>query len=97
MFWKHKWRLRAQPAMPAGFLQPLQVGQTGKKVAPELYLAVGISGASQHLAGMSDSKVIAAINSDPNAPILKHCQFGLVEDYKKVLPLLVEKLRELKK
>jgi electron transfer flavoprotein alpha subunit len=74
--------------MPASW----QVGQTGKKVAPELYLAIAISGASQHIMGIADSKVITAINRDPDAPIFKHCSFGLVEDYQKVIGPLREKL-----
>jgi electron transfer flavoprotein alpha subunit len=72
-----------------------QVGQTGKKVAPELYLAIGLSGSSQHLLGISDAKVIAAINLDQDAPIFRHSQFGLVEDYRKVVPLLCDKLAAL--
>jgi electron transfer flavoprotein alpha subunit len=81
----------------AGWCSPtLQVGQSGKKVAPGLYLAVAIRGASQHLVGISDSKVIAAINIDPDAPIFKHCRFGIVEDFRKVIPLLKEKLSLLK-
>ena len=57
-----------------------------------MYVAVAISGASQHLAGISDAKNIAAINTDADAPIFKHCRFGIVEDYRKVIPLLKEKL-----
>lgn len=83
----------SRAACDSGWCPPTwQVGQTGKKVAPQLYLAIAIHGASQHLAGMSDSKVVAAINIDKDAPIFKHCKFGIVEDYRKVVPLLKEKL-----
>lgn len=88
----------SRAACDSGWVPPSwQVGQTGKKVAPGLYLAVAIHGASQHLAGISDSKVIAAINIDADAPIFRHCRFGIVEDYKKVIPLLKEKLAALQK
>ena len=86
----------SRAACDEGWVPPsAQIGQTGKKIAPELYLAIAISGAAQHVLGISDAKAVCAINNDPDAQIFRHSHFGIVEDYRTVVPLLIERLRAL--
>ncbi|MFQ6070289.1 MAG: electron transfer flavoprotein subunit alpha/FixB family protein [Candidatus Aminicenantales bacterium] len=83
------------PADEGWMPSALEVGQTGHIVSPELYIAVGISGAPQHMAGCSRAKVIAAVNKDPEAHIFREADFGVIGDYKEVVPSLIEKIKSM--
>jgi electron transfer flavoprotein alpha subunit len=88
----------SRPVVESGLMPyERQVGQTGKTVAPKLYIGIGVSGAVQHLVGMQGSEKIVAINSDPQAPIFRVADVGLVGNYLQVVPALIASLKERKK